>query len=372
MGVKSLILKYTPLSVEQKDRIKGILGYIPRRIKEKSEKKARLKNDRETLFKTYNTFLKTGQTPVESYMALVNLYCASNGNFNEEFNEILKPVNPSVKIPNTITGVLGSYSLSDFNNVNTELNKNGYIHFDKKLSKELCKKIYDFALTTPATIPPSYDKKISYDPSAPLAEIYRFDILDLMNNKDIQQLMIDPVLLNIARNYLGCEPIFDFPAMWWSAPFQKEASSEAAQLYHFDMDRIKWLKIFIYVNDVTLENGPHCYIRGTHQPGAKPAKILERGYSRIKDEELHPYYRPEDIKIVCGEAGSIFAGDTKCWHKGTTPIKDHRLVLEFEYTSSLFGANIQKLEVNNYSEGFKEFCMSNKIFASNISFKTEK
>lgn len=334
--------------------------------------KIRLKHkETEKLFIAgYSTFLSTGQTPHDAFMALINLYCSTNGNFSDAFNNKIKLTNPPVNVTTNLQGVLGKYSSADFLKVNAELNKNGYVHFDKKLSTELCKKIYNFALETSARIPPLYDTKIVYNPEKPLSEIYRFDIQDLMNNQDIQQLMMDPVLLNIARNYLGCEPIFDFPAMWWSTAFQKDASSEAAQLYHFDMDRLKWLKIFFYINDVTDENGPHYYIRGTHKPNTKPQILLDKGYARIKDEEIYPYYTPDDIIVVHGEAGSIFAGDTKCWHKGSSLKKGHRLVLEFEYTSSLFGANIPKLEIENVSEEFKAFCNSNKTFSSNIYLKS--
>lgn len=348
MNIKSIISKVVPQVIKQKINA----------IKQEN-----------ILMKGYQIFLETGQTPPESYMAIINLYCSTKGKFNETFHNKIKSKYPPLKISTDLTGTIGTFTSTDFNNTNLILNKNGYIHFDKKLSAETVKKIYDFALKTPATIPPSYDKKTVYDPANPLAEIYRFDQQVLMNNTDIQDLIMDPVLLNIARNYLECEPIFDFPAMWWSTAFQKEASAEAAQLYHFDMDRIKWLKIFFYLNDVTLENGPHSYIQGTHKPETKPDELLKRGYVRIKDEELHPYYKSDDVKIVYAKAGSIFAGDTKCWHKGINLKKGHRLVLEFEYTSSLFGTNIPKLEITNFSGDFEKFCYENKTIASNIQLK---
>ena len=317
----------------------------------------------------YEVFLKTGETPPNAFMANINLYCSTNGAFNEAFNERLKLTNPALSVSSNLQGVTGSYTTTDFEKVNNEMNKKGYVHFDKKLSKDICDNLYRYALQTPAVIPPKYDSRIIYTPENPLAEIYRFDMQDLVNNEEVQQLMMDPVLLNFARNYLGCEPIFDFPAMWWSTSFQKEASSEAAQLYHFDMDRVKWLKVFFYINDVTMENGPHCYIEGSHQVGAKSLDLLARGYARIPDTDLQPYYKPEAFKVVCGDAGSIFIGDTKCWHKGAALKKGHRLVLELEYTSSLFVANYTKLIVNNSSKAFKDFCTENKIFASNIQFK---
>ena len=318
----------------------------------------------------YEVFLKTGQTPLDANMANINLYCSTNGVFNEAFNDSLKLTNPPQIIEGSLEGVAGVFTKNDFSIVNAEMNEKGYVHFDKKLSQETCQSIYNYALQTAALIPPAYDKKIMYHPEAPLAEIYRFDVQDLVNNKDIQQLMMDPVLLNFARNYLGCEPIFDFPAMWWSTAFQKEASSEAAQLYHFDMDRVKWLKVFFYINDVTIDNGPHCYIEGSHKPGAKPAHLLERGYARIPDADVEPYYLPDAVKVICGEAGSMFIGDTKCWHKGTPLKKGHRLVLELEYTSSLFVANLPKMIIHNASDAFKEFCNTHQTFASNIEIKS--
>ena len=189
-----------------------------------------------------------------------------------------------------------------------------------------------------------------------------------MNDSDIQEQIMDPVLINIARKYLECEPIFDFPAMWWSTSFLKEASGEAAQIYHFDLDRLKWLKIFIYLTDVDETTGPHRLIKGSHLPGAKPMTLLKRGYARIPDEDLAKYHKQEDFVVIHGEAGSVFAEDTKCWHKGTPLKKGHRLVLEFEYTSSMFGSNYPKFEMRNTSEKFKQFCKNNPIYASNIKF----
>ncbi len=343
---------------------------VPKGIKKsKFYQNLKLSSDKKIFLDGYNTFLQTGKTPEQAYMAIIKMYCGTNGEFTETFANKLKLKNPAKVINEPLTGIIGNFLQTDFKKVNTELNEKGYSHFEKKLSKELCNSLYQFASITPARIPPAYNEKIIYQPDKPQAEIYRFDIKDLVNNSDIQQLMMDPVLLNIARNYLGCEPIFDFPAMWWSTAFQKEASSEAAQLYHFDMDRVKWLKLFFYINDVTMENGPHCYIQGSHLPDSKPMEMLQRGYVRIKDEELHPYYKAEDIKVVTGEAGDVFAGDTKCWHKGIPLNKGHRLVLEFEYTSSMFGVNSAKLEIENASDEFKAFCKANKVFAQNMELK---
>ncbi len=349
--------------------LKSIINrLLPKSIKHK----IRLRKQIEALYDGYNNFLKEGNTSHKAHMSLINLYCSTGGEINDRIQQKVKSVNPAKKITDKLEGISGSYNKDDFKEINNELNGNGYVKFEKKLPKDIVQRLYHYALQTGAKIPPKYDKSIIYDPENPIAEIYRFDNNDLVNNRDIQSLMMDPVLLNIARNYLECEPIFDFPAMWWSTALNKEASSEAAQLYHFDMDRIKWLKIFFYLNDVTEENGPHRYIEGSHKPGHKPAELLRRGYARISDADMKPYYKQEEFKILCAEAGTVFAGDTKCWHKGTPLVSGHRLVLEFEYTSSLFGANIPKMEVKKPSSAFEDFCMNNKIFASNIQLINSK
>jgi hypothetical protein len=101
------------------------------------------------------------------------------------------------------------------------------------------------------------------------------------------------------------------------------------------MDRIKFLKFFFYLTDVDTTNGPHCFIRHSHQ--RKPQPLLRDG--RIGDEEMQQYYPPEDIVEITGPAGSISAVDTRGFHKGKPLQKGHRLVLQLEYTTSLFGAN---------------------------------
>lgn len=346
------------------------MSSLLRKIKQKLADKYFLRIILNRNFKRgYKSFLETGTTSKEAYFAMLKLYCLTNGKFNETFNSKLILNNPPDKTPEVIDGgVIGKVNKKEFSSINEKLNQEGYANLNNKLPVEMTRRLYEYALQIPALTPPYNDSKNFYDELHPVSEIYKLDMLDLINNRDIQDLIMNPVLINVARNYLECEPIFDFPAMWWSTTFLKEASTDAAQLYHFDLDRIKWLKIFFYLNEVTPENGPHCYIKGSHRSGNKPKELLKRGYARIPDSDLKKYYRQEDFIEICGEVGTIFAGDTKCWHKGKRLEKGHRLVLEFEYTTSMFGANYPKLKVQQSSDAFKEFCRKNIRYSSNIYF----
>ena len=122
---------------------------------------------------------------------------------------------------------------------------------------------------------------------------------------------------------------------------KQEASSEAAQLYHYDLDHMKWLKVFFYLSDVTTEQGPHTYIPVSHKIGRKNYKILQRGYARVTDAEMKDMQSEEPCSLL-GEAGTVIIGDTKCFHKGTPVVAGSRLVLQPTFGPSEFFKKLVK------------------------------
>jgi hypothetical protein len=65
---------------------------------------------------------------------------------------------------------------------------------------------------------------------------------------------------------------------------------------------------------------------------------LARGYVRYPDQELEPYYPAADRVELTGPPGTMFAVDTRGYHKGITPRTGDRLMLQLEFCDSLFGA----------------------------------
>ncbi len=127
--------------------------------------------------------------------------------------------------------------------------------------------------------------------------------------------------------------------MWWSCP--GPANSEAAQLYHFDMDRPQFLKVFFYLTDVDADTGPHCYIKGSHRD--RPAALWRDG--RHDDTQvLESCGRDREVEVT-GSEGSAFAVDTSGLHKGKPLVRGNRLVLQVEYTSALFGTIYSRQQV---------------------------
>ena len=178
---------------------------------------------------------------------------------------------------------------------------------------------------------------LRYDPERPIAVRYDGGQMKVLADPVVQQLACDRSVLEIAQHHLGAPPILDFVAFWWNTAFSKVPDSQAAQLYHFDLDRIRWIKFFFYITDVLPENGPHCFIEGSHLPGVIPRALLRKGYERTEDEEVFRYFPNEKEHVFTGKAGTMIAEDTIGLHKGQMVERGHRLILQLQYTSSLFG-----------------------------------
>ena len=293
--------------------------------------------------------------------ALVNLYSIDNGKTLIFFHNTLKTKRlKKTKISNTIYENHKPLISAE------ELNEKGYAKLSQNLNTNHVNELVKLATTLKCF---NGEKFVLFDEKSITNTRYNFDSNDLINQSSIQQLIMDEYLIDIAREYFDSEPIFDIPVMWWSTPFGNVPSSNAAQLYHYDLERVKWLKIFFYLTDVNDSNGPHQYIEKSHKVNSKPIELLSKGYKRISDDEIGNYYNIDSFKVIKGLKGSAFAADTLCWHKGTKLIKGNRLVLELNYASSLLGTNHEKLKVKTPTDSFKLFCKKNSFYTKNFKFE---
>lgn len=291
----------------------------------------------------YLHFRVTKKTISYSFFSFRKLFVLTKGRVNDDVSESLKKRIGLYEFSSK-SGVLGNLSQSDLDEIVKSINKDGYFIFKNKLSVESVSNLQDYTLTLDANlIPPATDgrKRSKYDRNNLISPRYQFDETQLMTNKLVQELATDLSLLAVAQGYLGAKPIQDLTAMWWSTTYSKEASQEAAQLYHFDMDRFKFIKFFFYLTDVTTTTGPHCYIKGTHTH--MPEKLWKDG--RILDREIKQEIKTEDWVEIIGSKGSIIAVDTRGLHKGKPLLEGERLILQFEFTNSLFGAPYQTIDL---------------------------
>jgi phytanoyl-CoA dioxygenase PhyH len=187
---------------------------------------------------------------------------------------------------------------------------------------------------------------------------YDFSEQQLVNNPLIQRLMADRSFIAVAQNYLQAQPIVDVVAMWWNVASPRPDKG-AAQYWHFDMDRIKWLKFFVYLTDVGPENGPHSFVAGSHRSGGISGSLLQKGYSRLIDEEVGSSYPPDKFIEFTAPRGTVIAEDTRGLHKGKHVTKDDRLIFQLQFSNSLFGGDYPKCTIRNPSSPLLAEMMSN-------------
>lgn len=264
----------------------------------------------------YFTFKR--ETPPSSYQSLVSLFCATGGYSNEMISYFISIVNKPYRIKKS-DGVLGVMSSDYLTKVVTEIDEKGYYIFENRLSDVVCDELLRFALSQPASMRgDGIENAIQeiYDPQRPKAVRYDFDPEILINNEILQKLVSDKSLLCISQKYLRSKPILDVVGMWWHTAYQKVPDSSSAQFFHFDMDRIKWLKFFIYITDVTLDSGPHVFVEGSHKNRGIPNSLRSKGYARLSDESVLSHYGQEKVKYHLAKRGTIIAEDTRGLHKG--------------------------------------------------------
>jgi hypothetical protein len=290
-------------------------------------------------------YRRTGQTPEAGYQAFVWLFCTTGGRLNDALSWLIARWRPPLPGLGT-RGVLGEMDAERAAGHAHTLRRDGYIVFERALPPDACERLMKFATDTPAVVrrmdhePKNLPRRLArFDGAAPLAVRYDYETAALLDNAEVQALLADPSMLRLVQAYLGCEPVADVLSMWWHTAYHDVPDSEAAQYFHFDLDRIKWLKVFVYLTDVGPDNGPHSFVPGSHRTGGIPPDILRRGYVRLSDEEVYGRYGKEHCRQFCGPRGTIIIEDTRGLHKGAHVHGAPRLVLQLQFSNSLFGTS---------------------------------
>jgi hypothetical protein len=293
----------------------------------------------------------TGFTPPSAHMAMINFFCASGGRSNDVINRIISWMDTKVDFQSRF-GVLGNLDQARLKEIVGSLNESGYFVFPNAISQEMCDRLTRFALDTDANLrrmdhEPALTapRLMRVDPEHPKGVRYDYPVDVLVDNSDVQSLLADHSILLLAQAYLGACPKLDCLSMWWHTAFQSRPDEEAAQLFHFDLDRPKWLKVFIYLTDVGPADGPHTFVAGSHRPGGIPLHLLKKGYARLTDQEVLEHYGKERIVEFCARRGTIVVEDTRGLHKGKPVTGSARLLLQLQLSNSLFGADYPRVPI---------------------------
>ena len=239
---------------------------------------------------------------------------------------------------------------NSFGEINNKLNQDGYFitNIDEKICDNIVKKLDNFKFIDRIT-----NKLLNYkdiNKNKKYGNTFWINKMsDVLNTNEIINLITDTTLLQIVQNFLGCKPILTQTNLWKSInnSFDDIKLSKSAQLFHRDFDNEKWLKIFIYLNDININNGPHCYVKGSQN------KIINNKITRESDNFIKNNYNPNDIIYHCGKKGTVIFENTRGYHKGTPVINDERLILQLEFAINPYcfkgcGDNFNLLNNNKF------------------------
>lgn len=287
----------------------------------------------------YEHFIKNSQTPPKSFQAMRLLYFLTDGAFNNFWASLYSLFYLPYDL-NTVKEFLIPCNKSKAESIAKEIQAQGYYVFEDKVSSDICDRLLDFASSTPCNINIHDSSQAEYaiyqdHIGQPKATTYHIEEKELIENSIIQNIISDRCILEVTQSYCGSRVTNAHIGMWWSTNFLNGQSSlPDAQLYHWDADQIKFLKFLIYLTDVDINNGPHCYVQGSHQN--KPQALWRDG--RFLDEEIEKYYNQDQIVEITGSKGTIIVADTSGFHKGKPVQSGHRLILQITMSTCLFGA----------------------------------
>lgn len=304
----------------------------------------------------YKHFLQHQAHTPKGYAAFRKLFVLTRGKSNDVLSaEINQKIGKYPAVP--LEGILGNFTGESLQKAVAQMQKDGFYIFEQKLDAAVIEEIYRYAQQTPASyIDVNHSgqaytqEQILFDPKKPVSPRYQFNDRQVLACAPLQKLIFDTSLLAFAQEYLGCKPILDIVAFWWSAPFGGKAKNAAAQMYHFDLDRIKFIKFFFYLTDVDTHTGPHCYVKGSHQ--TLPPAINRDG--RFEDEEMSAVYGAENVLELAGKRGTIMAVDTRGFHKGKELEHGERLLFQIQYTNSMFGQSYAKFDAQSILPEFAQ------------------
>jgi len=146
----------------------------------------------------------------------------------------------------------------------------------------------------------------------------------------------DAKIVEIARKYLGVEPILWLTELKWRvtrledrATFLSSGYIEpvdyASGGFHYDIHDVKSLTLFIYLTDSDMDSSPHVLIEGTHK-----RKTLKELQDRVLDDKIAQQVYGNRVTPILGTKGTAFLEDTTSFHKVAEGTKN-RLMLSLQY-----------------------------------------
>jgi hypothetical protein len=150
---------------------------------------------------------------------------------------------------------------------------------------------------------------------------------DFCAHPDLIRFMVSRPILDAATLYLGAVPVLAGAALWWTP---ENETAERSQLFHFDGEDERQVKLLINIFETRTENGPFTLIPADRSAPLCSAAAMRR---RIEDDEVDSRCGGlENAVSFEGPAGFAgFVDTSRCLHYGSRHTRSDRLVLMIQF-----------------------------------------
>lgn len=148
------------------------------------------------------------------------------------------------------------------------------------------------------------------------------------------RLALNPRALQIVDDYLQCYARLNHYDVWLNTPNPGEPTG--SQLWHRDDGSHSMMKMYILLNDVTIQNGAFVYLLGSHPGGPlstiEVPSVHDGRTLRSDDDATRRAASDGEWFTASGPAGSVILADTRGFHKGGYVLGGWRTQLTSFYT----------------------------------------
>jgi hypothetical protein len=149
---------------------------------------------------------------------------------------------------------------------------------------------------------------------------------DLVGCRPLLDLANSPLILDAVTRVLGARPTIGWFQSWWTlGENHVPGRAHYDDIYHRDVDDLRFVKLFVYLTDTEVDNGAHSFVRGSH----RSTKLTRRG--PISDEQVRDSFPAGDILTITGKAGTVFLENTWGIHRPLQATRGRRQIFSALY-----------------------------------------